>query len=510
VTARQAVGASGSLTPSATGDEPLPAAAAPSSSTEPDGGPAASRRRRLHLPHLGLRARITLAFTLSAALLSTLLAGTTWALTRESVLRQREAAATHQAYINAQFMKGQLSGGVDEPDQLLAQLSSLDTGQGSRSLLQVRGRQPVNESANFGIDAMPPSLVSLVERNHPARMRIDVDGEPQLVIGIPLPSVKSAYYEFVSLDETQSTLESLSVSLFGAALVTTLAGAALGLWASRRTLRPLADVGVAAEAIAGGRLDTRLRQVDDPDLHVLVASFNHMASNLEERIDRDGRFASDVSHELRSPLMTISASIEVLASRRDDMPDASARSAVDLLVADIGRFKQLVEDLLEISRFDAGAARLELSEVRLDELVTQAVGWSSERSVPVDLDPALSGVVVRADKRRLVRVIANLIDNAQKYGGGATRVELRKVPDGVRIAVEDQGPGVPATERDLIFDRFARGVGAHRRSGTEGVGLGLSLVAEHVSLHKGRVWVEDRPDGDEGARFVVELPVAWT
>ena len=165
-----------------------------------------------------------------------------------------------------------------------------------------------------------------------------------------------------------------------------------------------------------------------------------MASNLEERIDRDGRFASDVSHELRSPLMTLSASIEVLASRRDDMPDASARSAVDLLVADVGRFKQLVEDLLEISRFDAGAARLELSEVRLDELVTQAVGWSSERSVPVDLDPTLSGVVVRADKRRLVRVIANLIDNAQKYGGGATRVELRKVPDGVRIAVEDQRP----------------------------------------------------------------------
>jgi signal transduction histidine kinase len=271
----------------------------------------------------------------------------------------------------------------------------------------------------------------------------------------------------------------------------------------------LAEVSVAAEAIAGGRLDTRLGAVDDPDLGVLVSSFNHMAQALETRVDRDGRFASDVSHELRSPLMTLSASIEVLASRRDDMPDASAQAAVDLMVADVGRFKQLVEDLLEISRFDAGAARLDLSEVRLGELVTQAVSWSADHDVPVQLDSELAGIVIRADKRRIVRVIANLIDNAQKYGGGATGVQLRKVPEGVHIAVEDNGPGVPADERDIVFDRFARGVGANRRSGTEGVGLGLSLVAEHVGLHKGRVWVEDRPDGEPGARFVVELPVAW-
>src|SRR4029078_1996701 len=134
---------------------------------------------------------------------------------------------------------------VNEPDQLLAQLSSLDAGQGSRSLLQVSGQQPVNEVASFGIDALPGSFRHLVKDNQPARMRIKVDGEPQLVIGIPLPSVNSAYYEFISLDETQRNLQSLSGSLVGAALVTTLAGAALGLWASRRTLRPLADVGVA-------------------------------------------------------------------------------------------------------------------------------------------------------------------------------------------------------------------------------------------------------------------------
>src|SRR6478752_6920559 len=223
----------------------------------------------------------------------------------------------------------------------------------------------------------------------PSRMRVSIDGEPELLIGVPLPDVDGLYFEFVSLADTQSTLESLSTSLFGAALVTTLAGAAVGWWASRRTLRPLADVSMAAEAIAGGHLETRLGAVDDPDLGVLVSSFNHMAQVLETRIEQDGRFASDVSHELRSPLMTLSASIEVLSARREEMPDASAQAAVDLMVADVGRFKQLVEDLLEISRFDAGAARLELDEVRLAELVMQSVSWSTSRDVPVELDTDL-------------------------------------------------------------------------------------------------------------------------
>jgi signal transduction histidine kinase len=174
----------------------------------------------------------------------------------------------------------------------------------------------------------------------------------------------------------------------------------------------------------------------------------------------------------------------------------------------VGRFQQLVEDLLEISRYDAGAVRLELDEVRLAEFVMQAVAASSDStSVPVELDSELASVVVQADKRRLVRVIANLLDNARKYGDGATGVSLRRVDGGIQIAVEDKGVGVPEDDRSLIFDRFSRGASAGRRGTTEGVGLGLALVAEHVNLHGGRVWVEDRADAEEGARFVVELPV---
>ncbi len=464
--------------------------------------------RRVAAPRLGLRARITLAFALSAALLSTLLAGTTWALTRENIVGQRESSATRQAQQNATVIGGQLSGSSVDDDQLSDLLSSLGSSSPSRSLVRRSSGTWTSPSTALDQTAIPSDILRQVADGQASRKRISLKGAPELLIGLPLAD-GALYFEFVSLADTESALRSISTSLFGATLLTALAGAGLGWWASRRTLKPLADVSVAAEAIAGGRLDTRLGAVDDPDLGVLVTSFNHMARVLEERMDREGRFASDVSHELRSPLMTLSASIEVLSSRRGEMPDASAQAAVDLMVADVARFKQLVEDLLEISRFDAGAARLQLSEIRPGELVNQSVAWSQNPDVPIDLDPELAGLLIRADKRRLVRVIANLLDNARKYGGGATRIELRRLPAALLIAVEDNGTGVPEEERDLVFDRFSRGAGSSRRAGSEGVGLGLSLVAEHVALHKGRAWVEDRADGQEGARFVVELPVNW-
>lgn len=441
--------------------------------------------------------------------MSALLAATTWGLTRESIVNQREGSATTQAFRNAAIITQRLASEETDDEQLRASMASLESESASRALVRNREGSWTNQTTAFDEKAVPRSMLQMVSNGQPARMRVDVDGSPQLLIGIPLPSVDGLYFEFVSLADAQDALESLSASLFGAAVVTTMAGAAIGWWASRRTLRPLAEVSVAAEAIAGGRLDTRLGAIHDPDLGVLVSSFNHMAEVLEGRIDRDGRFASDVSHELRSPLMTLSASIEVLASRREEMPDASARAAVDLMVADVARFKQLVEDLLEISRFDAGAARLELSAVRPGELIHQSVAWSQSPDVPIEIDPELADTVIRADKRRLVRVVANLLDNARKYGGGPTRIELTRLPGGLRIAVEDNGAGVPPEEREVIFDRFSRGTGSGRRTGSEGVGLGLSLVSEHVALHRGSVWVEDRPDGEDGARFVVEIPIAW-
>ena len=451
---------------------------------------------------LGLRARIMLAFGLGALFLSLLLAGTTYALTRQNLLEQREDSALTAAYFNARRVQGSLP---SEPEDIRATLASLAAP--NPIVYQDGVFFPIQAGRNE--EDLPQAVRDAVIVDGAAvRMSFDLDGEPFLAIGIPLPQVEgsnAAYFELVVLTETADTLRALGISLLGATALTTAAGAMLGLWASRRALRPLADVSEAAEAIAGGRLDTRLEHAGDPDLGALTTSFNDMAQALQERIERDARFASDVSHELRSPLMTMSAAVDVLVREQEELPPRS-QQAVELVTEEVDRFRQLVEDLLEISRYDAGAVRLDLDDVSLAEFVLQAVEHSGHRSVPIEIDADLLGTNVRADKRRLARVLANLLDNAAKYGEGATSVSLRRVEGTVQLAVEDLGPGVPEEERAQIFDRFNRGGIAGRRGAGEGVGLGLALVAEHVRLHGGRVWVEDRSDAQPGARFVVELP----
>ena len=463
-------------------------------------------RRPRFLPRLGLRARITIAFSVGALFLSALLAAGTWGFTRQNQLDQRSSSATTLTVSNAEDIAQGISSGTPQPN-LNELLQSLPRPTGAHPILLYGGDWYPLDTA-YGPDSLPDELVKVVEGGNDARMRYTYRGDVYLAVGVNLDTdVDAAYFEVVSLDELEQTLETLGLSLIAAGLVTTVWGAFLGWWAARRVLRPLKRVGAAAEDIARGDLATRVEASDDPDLASLATSFNEMAVALEQRIERDTRFASNVSHELRSPLTTLSASITVLENHREDMPER-ARAALDLMVADVNRFRQLIEDLLEISRFDAGVMHLDLYEVRVAELVMQAVSATTDADIPLDIDWQLAGVVVEADKRRLMRVIANLIDNAAKYGGGASRVELRQVEGEVQIAVEDDGPGIPEEDRQRIFDRFSRGISAgdRRTSGGEGVGLGLALVAEHVRLHQGRVFVEDRPDGKPGARFVVQLP----
>ena len=454
---------------------------------------------------LGLRARITLAFALGALLLSALLAGTTWGITRSQLLEVRERAATRQVFTNARLVRDGLRTAETPADvDVPSLLGALQTPTSARPILFLQGDWfPL--SLDFGQESLPQSLRRTVQAGEAARMRYDLDGEAELAVGVPIPALDAAYFEIVSLDEVDDTLRSLGIILIGAAALTTLAGAALGWGVSRRALVPLAEVSAAAEAIAGGHLETRLEAPDDPDLGILTSSFNEMVEALQDRLERDARFASDVSHELRSPLMTLSASLAVIEGRRASLDD-KAQAALDLLSADVSRFEQLVGNLLEISRLDAGAALLELDDVSIAELVRQAVAVTDQPDTPVHAEPEVEQLTIPVDKRRVERVLTNLLDNANKYAGGATRVSVEDHGETVWIAVEDAGPGVPPEDRDVVFDRFARGVGAGRREPDRGVGLGLSLVAEHTRLHGGRVWVEDRADGGPGARFVVELP----
>ncbi len=455
---------------------------------------------------VGLRRRILLIFTLGSLALSAFLAITTYGLVRSNLAAQRDSASLQAAYTHAQVVQSALRTEPATVEPAAAQLQFLGV---QRPVIRYNDRWSAG-NGKFTADAIPDALAARVNDDgvH-SRMIADVGGETVLVVGIPLPAV-GAYFEFFDLDQDERTLRNVALSLLLAGAITTALGVLLGVFAARRAVRPVADAAQAAKAIAGGHLETRLPPSTDPDLGVLASSFNDMASALQLRIERDARFASDVSHELRSPLMTLSASIEVLEARRDELPER-ARSALDLLSSDVSRFQGLVEDLLEISRFDAGAIRLHLEDLHVAQFVRRAVAASAAPETTVAATERAEQAIIRGDRRRLARVLANLIDNALAYGGGEIEVTITdaNLPDEplshVQIGVEDHGPGVPVEERALVFERFARGISAGRRSGTEGAGLGLALVDEHVRIHGGRVWVEDRRDGAPGARFVIEL-----
>jgi two-component system, OmpR family, sensor histidine kinase MtrB len=267
---------------------------------------------------------------------------------------------------------------------------------------------------------------------------------------------------------------------------------------------PLRAVAAATRRLAGGNLDTTLPAERDRELSVLVDSFNTMVATLRARIERDARFAADVSHELRSPLTTLSTSLNVLQGRRNELSERG-RSALDLLAVELVRFQRLVEDLLEISRADAEALHSESEPVRIGELILNLLEQPQYATVSADLDSSAIDAVIEGDKRRLQQVLRNLLDNAATHAGGATRVSAHARGDAVTVFVDDLGPGIAPDERERIFDRFTRGRGAARRASQSGTGLGLALVFEHVRAHGGRVWATDTPEG-RGARFAVELP----
>lgn len=455
---------------------------------------------------LGLRRRILLIFTLGSLLLSVFLATTTYGLTRSNVLNERIDTAVNTSQRNAQGVERDLRSLPADAEAARASLTRI----GVQDYLIWYADRWSGGAATFRDADIPRELVDrVIDEGTSARQIVPIGEDLAIVVGWDIPGI-GAYFEAFSLGDVASTLTSIRLSLVLAAAITTGLGILLGVFAARRAVRPVRTAAQAASAIAGGRLDTRLEPTDDPDLRVLTESFNDMATALQQRVERDARFASDVSHELRSPLMTLSASVEVMEARRDELPERS-QAALDLLSSDVARFQGLVEDLLEISRFDAGAIRLHMEELLAAEFVRQAVAVSSLPDTPVHVSERAELALIRGDRRRLARVIANLIDNARAYGGGDPEVSISVVdPDDepmshIQIAVEDHGPGVPEEERDLVFERFARGGGAGRRTGSEGAGLGLSLVDEHVRMHGGRVWVEDRLDGEPGARFVIEL-----
>ncbi len=459
---------------------------------------------------LGIGARITAVFGVGALLLSILMGGLSYFTIRHFLMAGRESAAQHQAFANAVVVRSSLQAG---DTQYVGLLVSVDSGTDAHSVLY-RQSKAYASSLSVNASTLPHQLRQAVLSGTPETQTYRTpSGAAEIVIGLPVPSVHAAYFDVFDLSDLDHTLSVLGLTLFGAGVVTTVLGIALGRFASRRLLQPLADVSQAAGAIAGGDLDTRLdAQAADPDLQGLTNSFNLMVDQLQVRIEREARFNSDVSHELRSPLTTLAASVEVLEADRDNLPTRSQR-ALQLLSDDLRRFQRMVGELLEMSRADAGSVDVFLEEVNVAELVQRSVeaGFAhmdrhDNPSPPaVHVDPLVHSWRVGVDKRRFERVVVNLLENADHYGGGATTVGVRPGAGHlVEVTVDDAGPGIDPLERTKIFERFYRGSASGRRGVSRGTGLGLALVAEHMRVMRGSVRVESSPEG--GARFVLTLP----
>jgi len=450
---------------------------------------------------LSLRSRVAVAFGLATFAVTGLIAVATWNLATGYMIDQREQSATLQASVNVRLVRAALWSGSEGLNELLTGLA----GDPESTILLSRPEGLITSGRQVDPTTLPPALLTLAGDGVATRQRTVVEGVPVLAVAFPVDATApvaaaATYVELFPLVEIDRAFRFMSALLTAGTLISSLLGFGVGRWAGQRALRPLRELTAAADRVARGDLQARLPERDDPDLAPLAATFNVTADALEQRVRRDARFAGDVSHELRSPLTTMANAVEVLRNRRDDLPTA-ARQAVDLLDGDVQRFQRMVIDLLEISRTDQDADDRVLEAVDLAALARNVVASRAERVEVVTTDPA---PLVSGDRRRLDRVVANLLDNAERHGGGAVRLAVLRRNGRVRLEVDDAGPGVPIELRKRVFERFARGHRAGDRGNDSGSGLGLALVAQHVSRHSGNVWVQDRAGG--GSRFVVELP----
>ncbi len=463
----------------------------------------------------GLFARVTLAYAIGSLLLSVGVAVFSYTLVAERLLTETDNTAQEQVWLNSTDIQKRLQNTKslteEELDELVLDWLADDfrtSNLGDSIVIPSDGKK---RSTLLEAD-IPSDVRSAVQEGEIVQKRYlgktdQGDIAKLYIIGVPLIDADAEYYEVVPYAPLEKTLGDFRNILTGVAFISSIFGAVLGYYAARQAVAPVSRISNAAESIAAGDFDTRLDMEVDPDLSALSKSFNEMVEQLSFRIERDERFASDVSHELRSPLMTLAASVEVLERRKDSLPEV-AQQAVTLLSDDLTRFQNLVQDLLEISRLDAGAVQLQLSPFLLREFLENIIAQSKNPGIELLFEEEDNDLAIKADKRRLAQVITNLIENGAKYGEGITEITFQGIDEDVQITVEDKGPGILPEDRMRVFERFGRiSSDAGKRASGTGVGLGLSLVSEHVRAHGGQVWVTDRIDGHHGARFVVELPV---
>jgi two-component system sensor histidine kinase MtrB len=376
----------------------------------------------------------------------------------------------------------------------------------------------------IALESIPPQLINAVfTRSEVAYVYMDappgVGSRRTLVIGAPIRSAQGDYeaYFFYPLKFQEDTLGLLTSFLMIVGVGLLAAVVIMTAISIGRVLKPIQRARDVAEAIASGNLTARLPEATtQDDFGRLAESFNRMTEALAQKIGElenvsslQARFVSDVSHELRTPLATVRMAADYIHAARSGLPPDAQRAAV-LLERELERFENLLEDLLEISRFDAGVIALDPVEVDLatllDEVVDALDAIAHGRRVKVSLhvDRSQGPPLVAADPRRLDRVFSNLVKNAIEHThDGHVKVEVARRGSDVVVNVEDEGEGIPAEDLPHIFERFYR-ADVHRARTLGGTGLGLAIALENVNLHKGSVTVTS--EISKGSAFTVVLP----
>lgn len=387
--------------------------------------------------------------------------------------------------------------------------------------LNSTGNGPVRSSTELHPGTVPADLKETVVNGRGTYWRFNTlsllpgrHQHPGVVVGSALSSSSTgdryAMYYLFSMAEQQATLALVRKALLIAGFAMVALLGAIAWIVTRQVLHPIRQARLTAERLADGSLAERMNVHGEDDLARLSMSFNQMAGSLQRQIRQlqelsrlQQRFVSDVSHELRTPLTTVQMASDVLGRARDQLDPHTARAS-ELLQRELKRFEELLRDLLDLSRFDAGAAGLQLAKVDMAAVARRAAGnpQISDQSIVIELRGADTPAVVDADIRRVERIVRNLLSNVARYSESSrVRVTVAANTDCVSLSVRDWGIGLSADETERVFDRFWRSDPARTHAGT---GLGLPICHEDARLHRGTLTAWGAPGA--GAEFILTIP----
>lgn len=489
-----------------------------------------------------LRTSLSLRVLISTILLSS---GVIWL--SGSLLESRVSAGVKQVNLDAAINEARStivsaryrlilakSGSSAEIESVISEIVSSATTVGARAsgreLVLLRGRlvNPVEKDFTTTSNLVDPASLPKEFRQQIRRtselnwsyITIQYAGAlkvPAIAVGDIVSVPRSGAYEMYllfPLTNQNKTLSLISRSIFIVDIALVFLIGLITWLVTRQVIRPVREAARVAEQFTSGDLNQRMQVTRQDEIATLGNSFNEMAASIQQQIMRlenlsrvQQRFVSDVSHELRTPLTTLRMASEVIYSSRNNFDPQVSRSA-ELLVGNIERFERLLEDLLEVSRFDAEVAILEPTDFNLITLISRSIEdlelVAKENGTKISFTPDTPEILITADARRVERILRNLLNNAVDHADSKPiDVYLEYNENDVAVAVRDYGVGIDENSLLRVFDRFWRADPSRSRV-RGGTGLGLSIALEDARLHNGELEVWGRPG--HGAHFVLTLP----